>query len=446
MFKNLQLPWNRKPKPRDDEEPEVVDADEIEAEEDNEIEGERGLPSVNKSKTIHGRITQIIVMAALGAFILFALARHYINLYKEHEKNKGEQAQTAAKTGENKATNTIPFPNIPPPDTAPAEAAASGVAASSVGGAGMAGGGQPGGIQGRMSGYGMQGAGAGQTPVPDLVNTGNEGQYGYSQPGMKRNMTPEEEVADDRLKSKPGTMGGATGGAGAVRPVAYVPSGDNPVDEKADALQGMYTPTAKAQVLADRNLMVAKGAFLDGSLDTELDSTLGGYAQCTLSRDVYSDNGRVVLMEKGTTCSGEYRGDMKPGQARLFVLWTRCKTPRGVVVDLASTGTDRLGRAGVDGYVDNHFWDRFGAAIMTSIVLQTATAVQNRANRGNGNQINLNQPNSPIQDTQGLVMEMVKPQADLPATLFKHRGERISIYLARDLDFRPVYRLDKVDY
>ena len=52
----------------------------------------------------------------------------------------------------------------------------------------------------------------------------------------------------------------------------------------------------------------------------------------------------------------------------MFVLWSRAKTPTGVVVTLASPATDSLGRAGFDGEIDTHFFERFGGALLLSIV------------------------------------------------------------------------------
>src|SRR3546814_7098585 len=82
------------------------------------------------------------------------------------------------------------------------------------------------------------------------------------------------------------------------------------------------------------------------------------------SSDVCSSD----LMEKGTRVLGEYRGDIQQGQNRLFVLWTRAVTPRGVRIDLASPGADALGRAGLAGAVDSFFWARFGGDLLLSLV------------------------------------------------------------------------------
>ena len=89
---------------------------------------------------------------------------------------------------------------------------------------------------------------------------------------------------------------------------------------------------------------------------------------CITATDTFSADGKVVLLERGTKLVGETRGQVQQGQARLFVLWTEARTPTGVVVPLDSPGTDELGRAGVSGEVQRHFWERFGAAILISVV------------------------------------------------------------------------------
>ncbi|WP_322114486.1 TrbI/VirB10 family protein, partial [Vibrio parahaemolyticus] len=74
-----------------------------------------------------------------------------------------------------------------------------------------------------------------------------------------------------------------------------------------------------------------------------MNSTVAGMTKCTLTRNIYSDNGTTLLLERGSELTGEYRANVSQGQSRLFVLWDRVKTPHGVVIDLASPATDSLG-------------------------------------------------------------------------------------------------------
>src|SRR3546814_2755611 len=66
----------------------------------------------------------------------------------------------------------------------------------------------------------------------------------------------------------------------------------------------MLKPTvlegSKAGHLGNRNFIVATGTSIPCALETALSSDQPGFASCVITRDVLSDNGRVVLMEKGT--------------------------------------------------------------------------------------------------------------------------------------------------
>ena len=50
------------------------------------------------------------------------------------------------------------------------------------------------------------------------------------------------------------------------------------------------------------------------------------------------------------------------------MIWTRLIRPDGVSVALASPGTDFAGRSGLEGKVDSHFMQRFGSAVLLSVV------------------------------------------------------------------------------
>jgi type IV secretion system protein VirB10 len=85
----------------------------------------------------------------------------------------------------------------------------------------------------------------------------------------------------------------------------------------------------------------------------------------------------------------------------------------------------------LDGEVDRHFWQRFGAAILISMVDAAAEASQ----RAGG---------TVIYDTsasQGVATEALKGTVGIAPTITKHQGDRIQILVARDLDFRAVYQL-----
>lgn len=204
----------------------------------------------------------------------------------------------------------------------------------------------------------------------------------------------------------------------------------------AELLTATRTPARQAGMLGNRNFILAKGSFIDCALQTRLDSTVPGMTACVITRNVYSDNGKVLLIERGSTVSGEYQANMRQGMARIFVLWSRIKTPNGVVINLDSPGTDALGGGGVPGYIDTHFWKRFGGALMLSLVDDVARGITNNTSSSGNNQFNFN---STGDATQNMAAEALKNTINIPPTLYKNQGEQVGIYIARDLDFSSVY-------
>jgi type IV secretion system protein VirB10 len=226
----------------------------------------------------------------------------------------------------------------------------------------------------------------------------------------------------------------------AVGMTAPTPSAGGP-QEPGDLsawLRPVPSAAVRAQVLPTQRLLLPKGAFIDCTLETAIDSTLPGMTTCIMATDAFGVDGRVVLLERGTKLIGETRGQVQQGSARVFVLWDEARTPTGVIVPLASPGADELGRSGLPGAVDNHFWQRFGAAMLVSIIdAGVEGAVQ--TTRGGSGTVIVN-PSA----TQGVLTEVLKGTINIPPTVTKQQGDRIQVLVARDLDFRSVYELRSV--
>ena len=225
------------------------------------------------------------------------------------------------------------------------------------------------------------------------------------------------------------TVAGGLGGAG-----------PSPAGSIGSLLTPSQTSMVQAAMLGDRSLLLPKGRTVDCSLSTRVVSDLAGMATCVLTSNVYSDNGRVVLLERGSEAVGEYGAMVTQGQRRLFVLWTRVKTPSGVVINLNSPAADALGTSGLEGYVDNHWWERVGAAFMLSLVQDAIAYKTAEATGGGGAQGTAVFQNS-SQTGNRLAEKVLDSTINIKPTIYKNQGDRATIFVARDLDFGTVYAL-----
>lgn len=209
----------------------------------------------------------------------------------------------------------------------------------------------------------------------------------------------------------------------------------------AQALTPTVTPRVQAGTLGNRSLVLAQGAKIDCVGDTAFDSTQAGISTCTVTKNVYSDDGCVVLIERGSQINSEYRSNLSPGQKRVFVLSARIKTPHGVTVEVDSPAADALGRMGIDGYVDNHWHQRIGAAMLLGITQDAIGYLATRGGNTNGSVVFQNTQ----QQGNDTATRVLDSTVNIPPTLTQSQGAEFTIVIARDLDFASVYALRPED-
>lgn len=209
---------------------------------------------------------------------------------------------------------------------------------------------------------------------------------------------------------------------------------------------GNLNPTVLQNSSANRrnskSLTMLRGTTIPCVLKTKIDSTYQGFTVCQTSKDVYSADGKTLLLERGSQVFGEQNISLNQGQARVAVLWTRVETPQGVSVDIDSPATGNLGEMGVGANVKNHFWKRFGGAIMLSIIQD---AIQAGSTRLEDNKDNTGDNNTSIQNTQRATESMAEKALEntinIPPTATVNQGTIINIMVVRDIDFSSVYKL-----
>ena len=241
----------------------------------------------------------------------------------------------------------------------------------------------------------------------------------YGPPTGPTNLLPEPPL---RVSSSPVMVFGDSGAQGQ-------PSG-LPNDESGNPRRTSdILDRARAGPLQNPTTTVPQGTLIPAVLETALDSTRAGQARALVSRDVRGFDGKSVLIPRGSRLYGDYQADVKPGQNRALIQWTRLVRPDGATIALDSPSADPLGRAGVRGKVDGHFFARFGGAILQS-VLNIGTNVASRSISDGSVIVAL--PGSVGASTGSSLSQDIAP------TLKVKPGARVSVFVARDLDFTAV--------
>jgi type IV secretion system protein VirB10 len=416
------------------------------------VRGERGRPFVASTRSLQSRVSSIMacgLMIILGAGML---TWYYTNAMSRQSRSK-RNAQAAAF---HRVQGEMPLPALDgfsSLKTAPAETRHEVAGSQQV-------------ADGQQFAQGQQAA-DGRPPALAQTLTAEPPQlplmpsqsrwepttgphrtsYGH---GMRKSA---EALAQERLLAGAAFARESGSRAAIANPAAtFADRMEQPLDlggaKAADASwsEGTIAPllrpstiaSARAKVLPTRRFLLGKGAFIDCTLETAIDSTLPGMTTCITATDTFSADGTVVLLERGTKLIGETRGQVQQGVARVFVLWTEARTPTGIVVPLDSPGADELGRSGLPGSVNRHFWDRFGAAILISTLDGAVQAAVQSASRGGGPIIY--NPSS----SESVLTDVLKNSVNIPPTVTKANGDRIQVFVARDVDFRSVYELRSV--
>ncbi len=279
-----------------------------------------------------------------------------------------------------------------------------------------------------------------ETPIPSMMAPPPVMPIGAPATSVRAPTLVVDFAADEAAAAaKPATAaaGAPPTGAGAAdaKPGTPGASGLNADEQFASRVSAQEPEHSQATQLHHRATLIPQGTTITGVLETALDSDLPGYTRAVVSRDVRGFDGSEILIPRGSRVIGEYKSAVAQGQTRAFVIWTRVIRPDGVSIQIASSGTDPLGRAGLAGKVNTHFFERFSGAILLSVL---DAGVQNLANRSNNTSIVIGSSG----DAATASLSALVPTA-IPPTIRVKQGAAIRIFVARDLDFSTVQRSER---
>lgn len=199
----------------------------------------------------------------------------------------------------------------------------------------------------------------------------------------------------------------------------------NPNDDFASRIGGVGGSTATATASIDPRTTVTQGTLIPAVLETAIDTDVPGYVRAVVSADVRSFDGTRVLVPRSSRLIGQYKSGLQAGQKRAYVIWTRLIRPDGVSVNIASPAVAFSGETGLAGKVNSHFFERFGSALLLSVVGGLSSLGGNTGVivAGGG---------------QSAAAAAIGQTGAIGPTIRVRQGEPIRVFTARDLDFSKV--------
>ncbi len=360
--------------PRDDETTEVID-----------LASRTSYPAVanrkGKSDAL-GLAAGIAFVALIGAATLWGLSA----------------GDTGDSTADLAATETAPLPptGIVPVGTAPTD----GLPSANAGGNGIP-----------MA-----------DPAPSPVLSRTPDAYVAAGPSINPYSSPTLVFDGGVAPSAAAANAAAAEAAAAGAPQNAVVPGAGAAGEFAARIGGVGGGTAVARQDINPATTVTQGTMIPAILETAINTDVPGFVRAVVSQDVRSFDGGRVLIPRSSRLVGQYQSGLQAGQRRAYVIWQRVIRPDGVTVQLQSPATSFDGTAGIAGDVDNHFFSRFGSAMLLSVIGGLTNVASGGASivLGGG---------------QSAANTALQQDGQRPPTVRVRMGEPIRVYTARDLDF-----------
>ncbi len=172
-----------------------------------------------------------------------------------------------------------------------------------------------------------------------------------------------------------------------------------------------------------------------------------------VERNVYSENGRKVIIPAGSRLIGELSGnaggsDTQQITVKMQVKWTRLIRPDGAAFTFVDGSSgDAQGREGISSYVDLQLLKKFGTPLMQSTISSAilwAMSSNSKPEVGNDGEIALSDRQQAAQDArskfsddmQTMFDEIFKMTSKIPVRSYVPSGTRITVFAGEDLWLR----------
>ncbi|MBJ2293277.1 TrbI/VirB10 family protein [Pseudomonas sp. MF5691] len=200
-------------------------------------------------------------------------------------------------------------------------------------------------------------------------------------------------------------------------------------------LSGTSFSPGKAVLAPSRKYLLSHNTYTRCVLYTEIVTDQPSLIECPLTEPLYSADGSTVLADAGDRLFGEQSVEVRPGQVRVFTSWTELETQSGVRANLASLGAGPMGASGTEAWIDNHYMQRFGGAVMLSFIQDALEAAKNTTQKSSGGYT----VNNSEQNTENMANKALESTIGIKPTAHILPGTVMTVIVARDIDFSSVF-------
>ncbi|TSC29691.1 TrbI/VirB10 family protein [Pseudomonas sp. ST1] len=202
-------------------------------------------------------------------------------------------------------------------------------------------------------------------------------------------------------------------------------------------LGGTTFAPAKAYLAPNRKYLVSHNTYTRCALYTEIISTHPGLVDCRLTDPLYSADGSTVIAAAGDKLTGEQTVEVGPGETSVFTTWTEIETQSGVRAKLDSLGAGPMGASGTEAWINRHYMQRFGGAVMLSFIQDALQAASNTTQKSSGS--GGYTVNNSEQNVESMANKALDSTINIPDTAHLLPGTVITVIVARDIDFSSVF-------
>lgn len=277
------------------------------------------------------------------------------------------------------------------------------------------------------------GAGAeGQAPPPSGAPDNTQAASGPS---------PAQQARDEYLQGRRG-MGINVVQAGQLQPTARSPyaSWDN-IGVQGD----------KSSFPVDMSRVITPDKPLTAVLTYQIDTRATVTAVAMVDRDVYGNNGRTVVIPRGTKIIGKVGGGATD---RVGIAWNQLIRPDGVRFVFSGESGDAMGRGGVPGRINNRYLERYGFSLLPSLAGAGITAMlggqtNSAVSAGGGGTSSAQTQDAKAvaaqilqQPLTQIAQDIYSKKSQIPVQITIPAGTRLTVWSTGDLRLKPVGESD----